>query len=190
VAATVFVAHSLGGLIVKQVLQRYRVATDGQAIIEAYNNGEYASLHKAIKGVVFLGTPHRGADLAGLLDLVLLASFSSRRFVKQLNPNSDAIAAINNAFTYRVEPLKLISFYETENTRLQWVTLYKRLGDCVVASDRDDDCSRILRHFGLSERDQAWIKWTSHWHCKVQLEIGSQLWDCLHGAPQTRFQNC
>jgi protein SERAC1 len=89
--------------------------------VEAFNNPEYSSLHKSIAAVVFLGTPHQGADLAGMLNLVLLASFSSRRFVKQLGPNSDAIAAINDAFVHRVEPLKLISFFETENTRLQWV---------------------------------------------------------------------
>lgn len=68
-----------------------------------------------------MGTPHRGSDLAGILNLVLLASFSSRSFVTQLRPNSEAIAAINNGFVHRVEPLKLISFFETKNTRFQWV---------------------------------------------------------------------
>ena len=79
--------------------------------------------------VVFLGTPHRGADLAGILNLILLASFSSRSFVKQLCPNSDAIAAINNAFVHRVEQLRLISFFETENTRLTGVYTFKILGN-------------------------------------------------------------
>jgi len=89
--------------------------------MDAYSNPEYTSLFKTIAGVIFMGTPHRGSDLAGILNLVLLASFSSRSFVTQLRPNSDAIAAINNGFVHRVEPLKLISFFETENTRLQWV---------------------------------------------------------------------
>ena len=77
--------------------------------------------------VLFLGTPHRGADLAGILNHILLASFSSRSFVKQLHPKSDGIAAINNGFVYRVEPLKLISFFETENTRLRQVKPFKIL---------------------------------------------------------------
>jgi hypothetical protein len=70
---------------------------------------------------VFLGTPHRGTDIAKTLDRVLLASFSSRKFVQQLHPRSDAIAAINKSFAHRVTALRVISFFETENTRLQWV---------------------------------------------------------------------
>jgi len=89
--------------------------------MDAYSNPEYTSLFKTIAGVIFMGTPHRGSDLAGILNLVLLASFSSRSFVTQLRPNSEAIAAINNGFVHRVEPLKLISFFETKNTRFQWV---------------------------------------------------------------------
>jgi hypothetical protein len=48
----------------------------------------------------------------------LTVSFSSRTFVKQLSPNSEAIKSINNNFVHRVSSLKLISFFETENTRL------------------------------------------------------------------------
>jgi len=77
--------------------------------------------------VVFLGTPHQGSDLAGMLDLILAASFSSRSFVKQLHPNSDAVEAINNGFVHRVRSLELISFFETENTRLVWVSHLKDL---------------------------------------------------------------
>jgi hypothetical protein len=94
---------------------------DQKAIIEAYNNPEYASLSRDIAGVLFFGTPHQGSDLAGILNLVLNVSFASRNFVKQLRPKSDALEAINNNFRHRVEEMKLISFFETENTRLQKV---------------------------------------------------------------------
>jgi hypothetical protein len=80
-----------------------------------------------MKAILFLGTPHRGADLAGILDLVLTVSFSSRSFVKQINPNSDAIKSINEAFIYRANSLKLVSFFETENTRVKWVILFRGL---------------------------------------------------------------
>jgi len=94
---------------------------DRKAIIDAYNNPQYAELHKGIKAVVFLGTPHRGADLASILDAVLTVSFSSRTFVTQLKPNSEAIKSINHNFIHRVSSLKLVSFFETDNTRVQWV---------------------------------------------------------------------
>jgi hypothetical protein len=70
---------------------------------------------------VFLGTPHRGADLASILDLALTVSFSSKRFVKQLKPNCEGVKAINNAFIFRANSLKLVSFYETVNTRVNKV---------------------------------------------------------------------
>jgi len=57
-----------------------------------------------------------------MLNLILDASFSSRSFVKQLNPYNDAIKAINSSFVHRASSLKLISFFETENTRFKWVT--------------------------------------------------------------------
>jgi len=95
--------------------------------MDAYNNPDYASLHRDIKAVVFLGTPHRGADLARILNLILTVSFSSRSFVKQLNPNSDVIKSINSTFVHRANSLRLVSFFETENTRLKWVINFKGL---------------------------------------------------------------
>ena len=50
-----FVCHSLGGLVVKQMLQ---LATGGQT------STSYSSLVGRVKGVVFLGTPHQGSSLA------------------------------------------------------------------------------------------------------------------------------
>lgn len=104
---------------------------------------------------MFLGTPHPGTYLARILNLVLRASFSSRSFIKQLRPNSDAIAAINNGFVHRVEPLKLISFFETENTRLRWVKPFKILANWLVDSFRENDRSPNVRNFGFPERDHA-----------------------------------
>jgi hypothetical protein len=65
---------------------------------------------------VFLGTPHRGSDLAGMLNLILDVSFGSRKFVQQLKPESDAIKSINESFSHRSKSFKLVSYFETENT--------------------------------------------------------------------------
>lgn len=94
---------------------------DNQAIIDAYNNPNYNSLSKDIRAVVFLGTPHRGADLANILNLILTVTFSSSRFVKQLTPDNEAIKAINANFIHRAKSLRLVSFFETVNTRVKWV---------------------------------------------------------------------
>jgi pimeloyl-ACP methyl ester carboxylesterase len=56
----VFVTHSLGGLVVKQVLRHARemAVPDWKAIADA------------ARGIVFLATPHAGADLSGYLKAV------------------------------------------------------------------------------------------------------------------------
>ena len=51
-----FVSHSMGGLLVKQLL---RHALDIAR--------EYQHISKATRGVVFFGTPHTGSDLASLV---------------------------------------------------------------------------------------------------------------------------
>jgi pimeloyl-ACP methyl ester carboxylesterase len=49
----VFVCHSYGGLLVKQLLRTSREIAP-----------EYADLMKRVRGVVFLGTPHTGSGVA------------------------------------------------------------------------------------------------------------------------------
>ena len=51
----VFVAHSLGGLVVKQALIEARKQTHDRDLLDIYD-----STH----AVIFFGTPHRGSDLA------------------------------------------------------------------------------------------------------------------------------
>ena len=63
-------AHSLGGLFVKQVQRCYPIF-DRKAIINAYFTSDYAALRESIKAVIFLGTPHRSNNFPNTLDLVL-----------------------------------------------------------------------------------------------------------------------
>ncbi|MEZ8229026.1 esterase/lipase family protein [Vibrio splendidus] len=53
----IFVGHSLGGLVIKQVL---RLASD------QHSRPEASKFVNSVSGVVFLGTPHTGADLSKL----------------------------------------------------------------------------------------------------------------------------
>lgn len=70
-----------------------------------------------MKGIVFIGTPHRGSDLAKLLKNLLAATFAQRTFVSQLGPNSEMIMEINRAFRDRSVSLELVSFYESTGVR-------------------------------------------------------------------------
>ena len=88
-----------------------------QALIDAYNDRCYTRVLRNAKAIVFLGTPHRGSNLASLLSNLLLVSFSHRIFVNQLHAKSELIQAINDQFRDRSELLELVSFYESKEMR-------------------------------------------------------------------------
>src|SRR5438045_4206046 len=108
---TIFVAHSMGGLVVKKVTLLTKGLTKLYAIIDAYNDPNYVKLLSNIKGIVFLATPHRGANLAILLRRLLTVTFSRRVFVNQLLPNCETLMEINTAFSHRAPTLHLMSLF-------------------------------------------------------------------------------
>jgi hypothetical protein len=82
----IFVCHSLGGLLVKQLL---RTATE---------SSEEACRRIADRcvGVLFLATPHSGSSLANLLE-AFSGCFSSRH-VEQLKKDSSELEELNASF--------------------------------------------------------------------------------------------
>ncbi len=104
-APIIFVAHSLGGLVVKK------------AVLMARDDEKCKALVHAMSGIVFLSTPHRGSDLANTLNLILRFAFQpDRKFVTELTPNSSAIEDINEQFRHVAKNFSIISFHETERT--------------------------------------------------------------------------
>jgi hypothetical protein len=88
-----------------------------QAVIIAQQNNLFARVGKNFKGIFFLGTPHRGADLARLLGGILTATLSPPVFVDELRANSETIQDINAAFLSRAQELELVSYYESKGMR-------------------------------------------------------------------------
>jgi hypothetical protein len=107
----------MGGLVVKKVRQCPLRIAYIQAIIDAHNDRLYTRILENAKAVVFLGTPHRGSNLASLLGKLLFVSFSQRKYVTQLQVNSELIQLINDQFRGRSESLELISFHESTEVR-------------------------------------------------------------------------
>ena len=91
----------MGGLVIKR------------AYIMARQKEGYEKLSQRVKAILFLATPHRGADLAQLLSKVLNVSPGARPFVKDLHRNSLATQSINEEFPQYCQDLRLYSFYET-----------------------------------------------------------------------------
>lgn len=57
--------------------------------------------------IVFLATPHRGSDMASLLQTLLSVTLSKRPFVHDLEPNSAALSEINSTFRHYAKDLRL-----------------------------------------------------------------------------------
>ena len=106
-APIVFVVHSMGGLVFKK------------AYMLGINNDEYKNIAAQVRSVVFLSTPHRGTNLAEILNRMLSVSVfghSAKRYISELKMNSSALEDINENFRHVAPSLRIFSFYETLKT--------------------------------------------------------------------------
>jgi pimeloyl-ACP methyl ester carboxylesterase len=91
------VAHSLGGLIVKEALRKSRECELGQGHL-------YNGVRRSVVGVLFFGTPHRGAEPRGLVHhaLTQLAKGVGFRFnekvVDTLMPGGEHLRELRDEF--------------------------------------------------------------------------------------------
>jgi len=97
----ILVGHSMGGCVAKKTY------------ILACQDPSASDIAKRFHSMFFLATPHRGSDMATLLQNMLSVTLGKKQFVKDLTPNSDRLAAINDAFRHVAQNLRLWSFYET-----------------------------------------------------------------------------
>lgn len=66
----------------------------------------------------FLGTPHRGSDMATYVKLALSLQLpsGSKPYVNELMPNSSTVQAINDDFRHVSHELEIWSFWEAKQT--------------------------------------------------------------------------
>ncbi|KAH6611490.1 hypothetical protein Trco_001510 [Trichoderma cornu-damae] len=102
----ILVGHSMGGCVAKE------------AYIIARQHPSYQDLAGRIYGIFFLGTPHHGSDLAGILENILMAAWGKKPFVTDLKSGSSALALIRDRFRHVAADLALWTFYETLPTAL------------------------------------------------------------------------
>ena len=102
----VFVAHSLGGIVVKQ------------ALVEAKLDESYKSLREATYGIAFFGTPHQGGNFAKLGDIAASITRSilrnpSNTFMEALKKDSLFSDVLVGDFRHQLEDYYVLSFVET-----------------------------------------------------------------------------
>lgn len=101
----IFVCHSLGGLIAKQILHESSGRTDWDAFG-----------HANVGGVMFLGTPHRGSAVANVLQTLDGIKHVSLKVLSAVLPLSAAWLAGSVLTT-----TKLLDELQEDNRSLQWL---------------------------------------------------------------------
>ena len=92
----VFVAHSLGGIVVKEALRRSRS-------FESHHN-HLRRIYESTAAIMFFGTPHGGADPRGLLELIAeklvrAAGLTvNEQIVNTLLPSSERLRELRDEF--------------------------------------------------------------------------------------------
>ena len=104
-----FVAHSMGGLVVKK------------AYVLGTHDGQYAHIVSKIHGIMFLATPHRGASYAKILNNILATAplgAPPKYYIEDLDAQSRTLQDINEQLRTLCGDLALVSFFETLKTSL------------------------------------------------------------------------
>ena len=88
--------------------------------MQGQNDPEYERIIRAISAVAFLATPHRGTNLAELLDRILRSTpmMNSKQYLSELSRNSFTLQKLNEQFRHIAPKLDIISFYETRSTSI------------------------------------------------------------------------
>ncbi|KAK1762095.1 ankyrin repeat protein [Phialemonium atrogriseum] len=101
---TMFVCHDFGGLVFKQAMA---VAHENKRL--------YGAIGESVAGVVFLGTPHRGAESKFWSDYLTKVARTHKlphKSLPNLESKSSELGNVCSQFTERGMRLQIFSFYE------------------------------------------------------------------------------
>jgi pimeloyl-ACP methyl ester carboxylesterase len=103
----IFITHSMGGLVVKQML---RHAYD-------YGNPSWKKIVEQTKGIVFLSTPHSGSDIANWMKYIG-GIFGASVSVEELRANAPRLRELNTVYRnhLQLKEIPIIVYCENEKT--------------------------------------------------------------------------
>jgi hypothetical protein len=86
----------------------------------ARQDPSFVDLARRMEAMVFLGTPHRGSNLAQTLNNILRASatMSTRSYISNLSYQNELLSLLNDSFRHYASDVSLYSFYESRATDL------------------------------------------------------------------------
>jgi len=154
----IFVCHSLGGLVVKRCLIYC------QSIRHHQHTARLRSVYVSTYGVLFLGTPHNGSDLAKwgsllqkLCSAVLPKKFldTSPQLVQALRTNNETLQNINRLFIEIIGRFHIYFFHESKPMDL------KGTRDFVVDEDSAAPVIEGVERMGIEKDHSHMCKFTS-----------------------------
>lgn len=135
----IFIGHSLGGLVIKQ------------ALLNAKEDPKYNTIRNATSGLVFFGTPHRGAKSVELGKIAArVAKFiskgnASNDLLDCLEHNSLFTRQMSDRFRHQLEDYRVVSFIEGKEVQLGGI------GPASLSHLVVDEESAVLGLSGLRE---------------------------------------
>jgi hypothetical protein len=101
----VFITHSMGGLVVKALVDGCRQNTDPDA----------EKLVRNVGGIAFCGTPHRGSNYATAASLLAKLLGGSTDWVKEMHGGETGIELLHGRFLgwFRHNPIPILTLAET-----------------------------------------------------------------------------
>jgi hypothetical protein len=121
----VWVCHSMGGLIVKQIMVQLNEMVNKASGEEKEH---LKSLLESTRAIMFLSTPHLGSSIAKTTSKFSFATFASTD-IHEMATNSDFLVDLNKKFLNLVnsssvlkEKLKVISLLETMQTPIGYIS--------------------------------------------------------------------
>ncbi|KAH8744950.1 nb-arc and ankyrin domain-containing protein [Hyaloscypha finlandica] len=114
----IFICHSMGGIVLKKAL----------TIARLEDEDEFPFLRTSIRGIFFLGTPHRGTDairwpqlLANISTVSLyvlsgLTGSTRKDLLQNLDQNSEILKTISTEFRNQAKDIKIFSCIEQRAT--------------------------------------------------------------------------
>ncbi|CAD6589643.1 MAG: hypothetical protein ASARMPREDX12_003913 [Alectoria sarmentosa] len=114
----VFVGHSMGGLVIKKALDLAR------------NEQKYRSIYTLTRGIMFMGTPHDGADVAKLASTIVriastVANFNTSN-LSVLKRGSEQVIDISRAFGF-MNHLDVVTILESNETLIPYTKISKMI---------------------------------------------------------------
>lgn len=183
----IFVAHSLGGILVKRALE---LSND----LQSKNADDNRSIFVSTYGIVFLGTPHNGADpakwgliLQGMVTALVPKKImhSESQLVKTLQSNNETLQNINLHFLDIYQKFKICMVHEAAPTDLKGTKTF------IVDKESAAPLLPDVQYFGIEATHSGMCKFESKnapGYMNVSMTIRGWVQEC-GPVIQARWEN-